>query len=149
MSTPSFITKGKLVLQNLPDLFCFTDAKDFLTQLPNLLGVEVPADITNVIVSNTQPLDSQTTDVWFRISNSGSFMGIYVFSQGQWRAVFPYPNGVYWMYGDSRTVPEGYALIDSSNAAVAPAVTASLMTQYVPDPGNTYFLYFAVTYVGF
>ena len=79
MSDTSNVTRAEIVLKGLPDLNCFTSWQEFLQALPDLLGVLIPSDITNVVVSNVQPTSSQTFDVWFRLSNSGSFIGIIYF----------------------------------------------------------------------
>lgn len=149
MSNPANITIGSLVVKNLPDLFCFKDARDLISQMPTILGVEVPNSVSNVVVSNEEPSSSQTTSVWFRISNSGGFIGIYVFSQGKWQLIFPTPNGIFWMYGDSTDIPEGYMLVDASNPAVDPVISAALVATYIDDPTVTFYIYFAVTWIGF
>lgn len=148
----SDVVRGSLVVTNLPEDFCFTTFRELILALTQYLAVEVPSTITNVVVSNVQPLDSQTNSVWFRISNAGGFQGIYVFSNGSWVQVFPAQNGVFWFMGNSTTPPDGYTLIDTSNTqAVAllglPAI-ATLTTQYIQDPTLTFFVYFACTWTG-
>ena len=71
-----------LVLKNLPDIACFESPLDWFKAIPDYIGGQVSSSVSNVVVSNVQPTDSQTTSVWFRVNNAGSFVGIYVFSGG-------------------------------------------------------------------
>lgn len=116
---------GELVLKSLPELQCFTNFTDFLKALPGLYAVAVPATVTNVIVSNSQPTSSQTTSIWVRMSNSNAFIGIYVFSGGQWIQVAPSPQQVIWMYGDSDNPPDGYKNTDDASGVEMSAAAAT------------------------
>lgn len=152
MSIPSNVILGELILKNLPDGFCFTDAKDFVAQLPNLLGVEIPGTVTNVVVSNVEPTSSQTTALWVRLSNSGSFLGLYVFASAQWHQVYPiqdsHVNQIFWLTSDDASVPEGFQKVTLASTDVPPDTIPFIMSQYVQDSGGND-IYFAATYVGF
>lgn len=151
MSTPTNIVRGNLVVQNLPELFCFQDARQLIEQLPLLLGVEIPDFITNVIVSNTQPTDSQTAALWIRLANSGGFLGIYVFSQGRWRPILPVNDGntlqVYWLTSSDGVVPDGFTRIEAGTPGVSPTVIAALTPQYVSF--GTAIVYYAAIFTGY
>lgn len=143
--------RGAVKIDNLPDLACFTSFKDFLKELPNLLTLELPVTISNVIVSNIQPTDALRSSVWFRMSNSGSFIGIYLYSGGAWRQIFPIPEPVvqvFWVAGDSRDIPVGFELVDAGNPNFTASQRTHIMAQYLSDPTNTFYEYFAVNYVG-
>lgn len=135
---------GQLVLTALPELQCFTNFTDFLKTLPSLYSVEVPATVTNVIVSASQPTSSQTTSIWVRLSNSGAILGIYVFSGGSWVQISPSPNQVIWMYGDSSNPPDGYKTTDDASgveisAALATALKALWIAGDLAGPPYEYF----------
>jgi hypothetical protein len=151
MSTPSNLVRGSLVVQNLPELFCFQDARELIQSLPSLLGVEIPDSISNVIVSNTQPTDSQTAALWIRLANSGSFLGLYVFSQGQWRPILPVNTDttlqIFWFSSDTGDVPAGFTKIESGTPGLPVAVKTALIAQYVTS--GSVDLYFAAIFTGF
>lgn len=140
---------GALKINNLPDLACFQSFEDLLKALPTFLTVEVPSTITNVIISNVQPQDNQRDAIWFRRSNSGEFIGIYLYSSGTWRLVFPSPNALIRMYGDSRDVPEGYILADETNPNLTANQASFIKSSWLKDPTDTWYVIFDVTWVGF
>ena len=107
---------AKLSIKGLPDLTCFKSFADLLLALPNFLTVEIPDNITNVTVSNIQPLDTERDHVWFRFSNGGTFIGIYLFTDGSWKQFFPVPQSVYTVYGNSDFPPEGYITTEDSGS---------------------------------
>ncbi len=153
MFIPTDIINASLVIKSIPELACFETFTDLLKALPQYLGVEVPASVSNVIVSNQQPSSSQTTSLWIRLSNSGSFLGIYVFSQGQWHNIYPIADDkniqIEWFTSTDGTAPTGWTLIDTGDTTVDPAVVTQLLTQYVFDPTNTFFIYAAFRFSGF
>ena len=149
MSDPGNVTRAEIVLTGLPHTKCFTSWQDFLAALPSFLSVEVPSSITNVIVSNIQPTSSQTADIWFRTSNSGSFIGIYVFAQGVWHQIYPVnvdgvpdTTQIFWLYGDSANPPAGWTNTDNYAGLSVPVKTA-LKSQWVLE-GAIYTYYSAV-----
>lgn len=136
--------KGALKLLTNPDLECFTSFKEFVTQIPKLFGVEIPGTITNVIISNIEPNDTQRDSVWFRKSNGGTFLGIYLYSDGAWRQFFPVPRQVYRIAGgDSREVPEGFILTDDAGYLTV-AEKDHLRLDWLRDPTDTYYVIFDV-----
>ena len=133
---------GSLKLADLPDLFCFTSWPEFLKALPDLLTVEIPAGLTNVVITNVQPNDTQRDFVWFRMSNGGSFIGIYLFSAGKWTQFFPVPLAIYHVAGgDSRTPPDGYILTEDASYLTANE-RAKIRETWLLDVTNTYYTIF-------
>lgn len=148
-SNNDITVKGAIKIEGLLETACFTSFDDFARRYPQFLTIQLPATITNVIVSNVQPLDSQKDYIWFRRNNSGGFVGAYVFSQGFWRQVFPVPQGIFKLYGDSRDIPAGYILADNTNPNITTAMYNFLKTQWLRDPLDLYWMIFEVTYAGF
>lgn len=156
MFTPENVVNAELVVKNIPEQACFTNFVDFVKALPQYLGVEVPASVTNVVVSNIQPSSSQTTSLWIRLDNSGSFIGIYVFSGGTWRNIYPISaiSGdvavqIQWFYSATGNPPPGWTFIDVGDPLLPASVVTALLAQYVQEPGGTYAYYFAAYFSGF
>lgn len=150
MPTPQNISAAKIVLKGIIEDQCIESIAQLLEALPDLLGVEIPSGITNVVVSNIQPSDNQTTSVWFRLSNAGSFMGIYVFANGIWNAIYPTNvEGVqiFWQYSATGAVPAGFEKITVDTANISSAVVTALIAQYVTE--SSVDTYFAMQYVSF
>lgn len=150
MSNPVQEIKGAIVIQGLPETECFTTFEEMLTVLSKYLVLQLPIGLlTNVLVSNIEPLDSQRDSVWFRQDNSGHFLGVYIFASGSWKLAFPSPNQVIWMFGDSGNVPEGYSLIDHNNVHFTNSQADQIMLFYrKTNPGDSTYFYFAVTFEG-
>ncbi len=133
MFNPQNVVKAPLVIQNIPENACFTTFKELLEALPQYLAVQIPDSITNVIVSNVQPSSSQTTSIWFRTSNSGGFMGIYVFAQGEWHNIYPINDGnqiqMQTFTSLDGTVPEGWTKVETGD----PLLPADLVASYVSN----------------
>jgi len=154
MAIPSNTIKIPLVLTGLPDVKCFTSWQDALQSLPDFLSGELSAtDLTNVVVSNVEPSSSQTTSVWFRLSNAGGFIGLYVFSAGAWQQIYPVnvdtpvvTNQIFWFFGDSAQPPAGWTNTEDYTGLSA-AVKADLFAQWVNE-GGIYTKYSAV-FTGF
>jgi len=119
MPSSNNLINGKLTVIGLPDLECYEDLKALILDLPNLLGVMIPESITNVVVSNIQPTSGQRDSVWYRLSNGGLFMGIYMFSGGTWIQLIPAPGEVKFIHGDSVNPPAGYILTDNAGSLTA------------------------------
>lgn len=143
------VIKGALVITDLPDGQCFESFEALLRALPTFLGIQLPTSITNVIISNIQPSDDQRNSLWIRQSNDGGVLGIYVFAAGAWRQLTPVPQGVFWMYGNSTQVPTGYILVDDDNPHFTSLEVDAIQLQFVRDPTDSFFTYFAVTFEGF
>jgi len=140
--------RARLEVDGLPDNLNFTTLKNFFELLQKHVIVEIPDAISNVVISNIQPLDNQRDALWFRRSNSGSFLGAYVYSQGKWQQFFPAPEAIYWMYGDSRDVPEGYSLVTIDTPQMGTSTKEWIINQYKEHESEEYFTYFATIFVG-
>jgi len=139
---------GRVKVIDVPDDACLTTVRDLMMQMEKFLAVEFDAsEITNVVVSTEEPDATDGTVVWFRINNSGNFIGIYVFVQGQWLQMFPPPQGIFRMYGSSNEIPEGYDLITEDTPGFTSAMVSKLQEGwYLGDEG--WWLIFDVVYVG-
>jgi len=152
MSTNSDVINAPTVLVGLPDVACFTSFKDFLEALPKYLYAQIPTSVTNVVIGNTQPNDSQRNSLWFRKDNSGSFVGLYIYSAGIWNQIYPVPNQLFRVYRlttDPLTYPKGFDRADNS-PNIAATTKTWLITQWLADPGNPgYYLVYDLVYIGF
>lgn len=148
MSVPSDVVKGDLVVTNLPDLACFSTFAEFLAALPDFVSVEIPNSVTNVVVSNVQPTDSQTSYLWIRLTNSGAFLGLFVFSNGLWRQIYPVPNQLFRVYGLSNDIPDGFQLATDSTA-LSSAQKTFLQGTWHLSPDTVNYDIFDIVYVGF
>lgn len=147
------IVTGAIKFTDVPNDFCITDITALVQFVQKHGIVEFNAsEITNVVVSNEQPTD--TSVVWFQISPSGNYIGVYVYVQSQWVPVFPPPGQVIRMYPtggrpNSSQLPAGYQLITSTTPGFSSAMVAFLQASWMPDPsspGN--YLIFDVVYTG-
>lgn len=141
-----------LKVLNLPDLLCVKSITDLVKQLPDLLVGQAPTSITNVVVGNIQPFDTQRDTIWFRKDNAGNFLGIYVFSNGSWQQMYPVQNERFMVYrnpDDPVTIPPGYTRFDEM-AGIDPTVVAAEMASWTADPvlPNEY-LRFSIIFSGF
>lgn len=152
MFNPENLVKGQLVVQGIPENACFTSFVDLLKSLPTYLGVQVPASITNVIVSNVQPTSSQTTSIWFRMSNAGSFIGIYVFSQGVWHNIYPINDGNQFQIATfvslDGSVPDGWTKIKTGDPLLPASLVAGIVADDIMDPTNTFEQRFSAYFTG-
>lgn len=151
---PSSTIVGSLVVKDLPELFCFEDARSLIEQLPTLLGVAISAsNISNVVVGPAQPSDSQTTSIWFRTNNAGNFVGIYVFSGGTWNNIYPINDSTHiqieFFSSTDGSAPKGWTQITASTPGFPPGVAAALAAQSINDPTSTFKVYFAAYFSGF
>lgn len=142
---------GAVKIKNMPELECFSSFEELLQGLAKNMTLVLPGTITNVVLSNQQPSDSDRNAVWIRQTNAGGFAGIYLFNSNSWKQIFPVPQGIFWMYGDSREVPSGYVLVDSNNIQFVAGSTLlqGIMAKYIRDTTDTYYEYFACTFEGF
>lgn len=146
------VTLADIVLIGLQDLSCFTSMQEVLQALPTLIAAAVPNNITNVTVSNIEPSDSQTGNVWFRISNAGSFVSINVFSQGAWHPIYPVNADlasptlqIFWLQGDPANPPTGWTNTNDA-AGVDPGIQTALAALWVT---GTNFTYYSAVFTGF
>lgn len=142
------IVTGSIKFTNVPNDFCLTNITELVKFIQIHGMVEFNAsEITNVVVSSEQPSD--TSVVWFRLSPSGNFVGVYVYTQSQWLPVFPPPQQVIRMYGDSTDIPAGYQLITTDTPGFTASMVAFLQTQWMPNPDSSGdWLIFDVVYTG-
>ncbi len=153
MFEPTNVVRGELVVENIPENACFTSFVELLKALPQYLGVLIPDTITNVIVSNVQPSSSQTTSVWFRLSNSGSFLGIYIFNQGAWHNIYPINDGnqvqIETFSSADGTVPAGWKKVETGDPLLPSGVVTALVARNVLDPTATFAQLFSAYFIGF
>lgn len=147
---PGNVELAPIRITGLPEELCFTTVAEFIAFLKSNSFAEISTEtITNVHVGNVQPNSTQRTDAWFFLSNSGKFVGIFMFDGSTWKQVLPAPKEVFWMYGDSTVLPEGFILVDSTNPNFsAPSVT-HIQSYFFPVPPQAVYTYFAVTFAGF
>lgn len=141
MPSSNNIINGAIVLTGFLDIKCYEKISDVINALPQILGLSLdPSELTNVVVSAIQPLSGQENYVWFRMSNGGTFIGIYIYSGGAWRQVFPAPGNIQWVYGNSATPPAGFILTDDAGG-ISSDIKNHLKTFWFPaGPGPwTYF----------
>ena len=109
------VTLANFVIKNIPDYACLTNMSEFLTLLQTYGQVEINGSVTNVVISNQQPAESDRNKLWLRVTNVNSFVGFYIYASGKWNKIFPVDGTVQWIVGDSRAVPAGYLLVDANN----------------------------------
>ncbi len=153
MSNPENVIKANLVIENLPQNACFTSFLDLLQSIPQYMSAAIPSSVTNVIVSNIEPTSSQTTSIWFRFSNAGTFLGIYVFSAGVWHNIYPINDGnqvqIQTFVSVDGTVPSGWKKVEVGDPLLPPAVVTALVANDVLDPTSTFDQMFSAYFIGF
>lgn len=141
--------KGALVFQNLTDEICdpLNGPMDLLRLVQKYLGVQIPKNITNVIIGNETPGQDQTNYLWIRRDASGEILGPYVFCEGAWNKLYAFaPNQIIRVWGDSRTVSEGFTLLTESGAPQT--VKDAQAATWVRDSTDTYYISFDIVYTG-
>lgn len=124
MSAANDVIRGALKLDNFMESKCFTTWQDFIAAIPSMFSVEVPESITNVTVGNVQPGDSDRDHLWIRKDTAGSFMGLYIYAQGSWKKIYPAPNEIFLVYGDSRTLDPGYKVVTDTNVLTSTEIAS-------------------------
>lgn len=138
---------GAVKFVNVPNDFCLTSIDDLIKFIEKNCKVEFDASqITNLVVSVDQPTD--TSVIWFAVSNAGNFVGLKVYVQSQWVNVFPAPSSMYRIYSESGDVPDGYALITSATPGFSSAMVTFIQTQWLRDSTDSFWQIFDVVYVG-
>lgn len=144
------ITPVKPKVKGLPDGVCVNSFSEFIKLLEDYLVIEIPGTVSNVVVGVNQPAENERSKIWFRVDNSSSFIGIYVYSGGSWQKIYPLTGQVFWVHGDSRNVDPGFKLIDENNSQFTAAEANFFKSLYLPNPIDaSFYTYFAVTYEGF
>lgn len=141
--------RGAIKLDNFVEGKCFTSWEDFIKAFPQMMTVEVPKNITNVTLGPTAPSSSDLDNLWVKTDSGGNFVGLYIFSGGAWNQIYPAPQQLIFMYGDSRAVPPGYQL-----AVDNPNITATQLQDMqkiwsIGGTSPTWFTTFHCVYVGF
>ena len=143
------VIQGALKLNGFMEGKCFTSWSDFISAVPSMFSVELPNNITNVTVGNSQPSDSERDHLWVKTGPSGSFIGLFIYASGAWQQVYPVPNEIHFVYGDSRTPPNGYQ-VASDDANISAAMLADMQKIWTKGAGSpTWYTSFHVTYKGF
>lgn len=148
MATDSLLGTVKII--GLPEKECFKSWAEFVKSLPEHLAVQIPTGFGAVIVSATQPDESQRDFLWVRRDNSGNFLGLYSFSGGSWKSIFLVPSSqtqIVWLFGSSATPPDGFTVIVPGDSVISSTVVNILIGQYVP-PGVGPYSYYAARYSG-
>lgn len=143
------VIRGALKLDSFLEGKCFTSWADFVAAIPSMFSVEVPSGITNVTISNQSPSDTDRDHLWIKVDGSGSFLGFFIYTSGAWQQIYPAPNQLFLMYGDSRYPPAGYTV-----ATDDPNISATMLANLkkIWTLGGTspdWWTVFHATYTGF
>lgn len=150
MTTTSDVIRGVVKLDNFLDDTCFKSWKEFVLSLPQLLTVEIPSSITNVTVGNVQPSDDERDNLWFRQDNSGSFLGLYLFAKNAWKQIYPVPQELTLISGDSRTPPDGFTFAENLTDLSVDQIAVLKKSWHVGGTvPTTWYDLFHVRYTGF
>lgn len=142
---------GTLKLIGNPEGQCtnFQSFAELLSAIANNIGVDVNnQSFSNLVISNVQPGAADRDKVWWRLSNSGTFVGIYTYANNVWNQVYPAPQQIFWLYGSSDTPPAGFSFDLVQTVFSAPDYT-QLIALAVPNGGVPPFSYYPALYVGF
>lgn len=139
------VIRGALKLDNFTEGKAYSNLDSFIKDLSNMFSVEIPENVTNVIVSSSEPGDDFKTGVWIRKDAAGAFAGVYIFQVDSWTKIVPplFDTEVILMYGNSNDIPSGYSLADDTNPDLPAGVGTQLMTEWVSD-GSNYTLFHIV-----
>jgi hypothetical protein len=155
MSVKQDELKGNLDIKKLPADLCYGLPTEFVKKLQDILEPNILVNPGNkfVVVGHATPAPEDKGKLWIRTSRSGIFQGYFFYQDSAWERIHNYrPDEVIWMYGDSRVIPEGFQLIDSSSNITSDIVDF-IVKQYLKDQGAsspevTVYNYFAVRYLG-
>jgi hypothetical protein len=148
------IIKGAIKVQGVPESACFKSFPQLLNALGTYLTVEIQnQEFSNVVISNQQPGQADRGKIWWRIANSGSFVGIYFFVNGEWAQIFPVPGEIFWIgpspgHADSSDPPPGFKLLEASDGLFSPADYAQIIALAVPNGGVPPFSYYPAIFTG-
>lgn len=148
------IVKGAIKVQGVPASACFKNFAELLNALGTYLTVEIANQaFSNLVISNQQPGQADRDKVWWRLSNSGSFVGIYFFENGQWTQVYPAPGEIFWLgpspgHPDSSNPPTGWKLLELSDGLFSAADYNQIIALAVPNGGVPPFVMYPAIYVG-
>lgn len=148
MTIGTDVIQGILKLNNFMEGKCFTCWSDFVAAVPSMFSVELPSNVSNVNVSSSEPSDSERDHLWVKISPSGSPIGLFIYSQGAWKQFLPAVNQLFYVYGDSNNIPDGYTLA-SNDPNLSSSEILTLQKTWHPNNAGTGYTIFHVTYTGF
>ena len=143
------VITGALKLNNFMEGKCFTSWADFIAAVPSMFSVEVPSNITNVSIGNQQPTSSELDHLWIKQDPSGSFIGLFLYAQGAWQQVYPVPNQIFLVYGDSRNIDPGFTLASDDTNLSAAQIQTLQKIWHIGGTSPTWYSIFHVTYTGF
>lgn len=144
------VITGGVKFVDVPNDFCLTNITELVKFIQKHQKIEFDAsEVTNVVVSVDPPVAVEGRDVvWFQLDTSGNFIGVFVYVQSQWLQMFPPPQEVVRMYGDSTDIPPGYTLITEDTPGFSTAMVNHLQSQWLEDPTSSFFVIFDVVYTG-
>jgi hypothetical protein len=143
------VIKGAVKVQGVPESACFDTFAQLLNALGTYLTIEIPNQaFSNVVISNQQPGQADRNKIWWRIANSGGFVGIYFFVNGEWIQVLPAPNQIFWLTGDSANPPTGFKFLELSDGILTGTNYTELLDLAIPFGGVPPFVYYPAIYVG-
>jgi len=141
--------RGVIKVAGVPDSACYTTFADLLRSLGDYLIVDIPNQtFSNVIISNVQPGQADRDKIWWRLSNSGVFVGIYGYANNVWSQVFPAPQQIFWLYGSSATPPPGFKFLDGTEGIFSAGNYNQIIAMAVPNGGVPPFVYYPAIYTG-
>lgn len=143
--------RGALKVSGNPDSVCV--AVNSFSELISLISQYLTVDISNqtfsnVVISPQQPGQADRDKIWWRISNAGSFVGIYAYANGVWSQIFPAPNEIFWLYGSSDDPPAGFKFVEASDGIFTGPQYAELIAKAIPTGGPAPYVYYPAIYVG-
>jgi len=154
MSNSSDVVRGAIVIDNFPEGCCYKSFEEFIKALPSWLAVQIPPNISNVTIGANQPSEAERGNLWVKVGSGSIFAGLYLFTGGSWTQIYPIPNQIFRVYGDSRTPPDGFSLADSF--VTSAAATWMRSTWHVggtisnpPVPAVDWYDVFDVVYTGY
>jgi len=145
--------KGKIELETSPSNLCWGKPIDFVKKLTDILTVKFPVSLNNqftVVGSETPSLDDKGK-MWARFTKSRNWLGWHAFIKGQWRRVYEYlPSEIIWTVGDSRSIPDGFQLVEPGVPLPADVIV-KITSEYVPitSASPAAFSYFAMRFIGY
>lgn len=138
---------GVIKAIDTPQDASLTTVQALIKDMEKYLAVEFDVEkITNVFVSSVQPDNTERDVIWFRINNAGNFIGIFVYIQSQWLQMFPPPNAITRVYGDSRDIAPGFVLVSTDLSGFNSAMVAKLQESWITEGDHK--ILFDVVYVG-
>ncbi len=145
--TQSSIT-GVVKVKGVPDTACFTTFSDLLRALGQYLTVEFTnQEFTNVVISYPQPSFADRDKIWWRLNANGQFIGLYKFATNDWAQIYPAPQQIFWLYGDSSNPPPGFSF-NTVSTLFTNSQYASLISQAIVGTTPGTFVYYPAVYVG-